>query len=196
MSICHKSIETRKWQQTKHSTLMPKSCLCHRKWELTGYFVIMGSVAMAFSWLLLQKTHSVVSTRCSSFKKQTVQQFCYICNWKNARPTSCFLPVRLFKWRKFLPHSAPSFQTWKQSIAVKFAFDFSTFVSSTFFISGVAIFGAVGLHRSRDELVASREKLSCSNLTELEEEHELPSISDYRFDDPSSTRSIRKTSKL
>ncbi|GJD07393.1 hypothetical protein Gasu2_17550 [Galdieria sulphuraria] len=141
---------------------MPKSCLCHRKWELTGYFVILGTLVVRLS------------------KSKQYNSFVISATGKTPdQPLVFYL-----------------FQTWKQSIAVKFAFDFSTFVSSTFFISGVAIFGAVGLHRSRDELVASREKLSCSNLTELEEEHELPSISDYRFDDPSSTRSIRKTSKL
>lgn len=55
-----------------------------------------------------------------------------------------------------MTRSTHSFQTWKQSIIVKFAFDLSSFVSSTLVVSGVAAIGAVGLHRSRDQLVAPK----------------------------------------
>ncbi|GJQ15967.1 hypothetical protein GpartN1_g7758.t1 [Galdieria partita] len=149
---------------------------------------------MAFTWLWLHRNPIFAGS--SSFKEQTSQQFGCIRNWRFSQPASSSLSVLLLKRRKSLTPFTPCYQSWKQSIAVKFAFDFSTFVSSSLFVSGVAAIGAVGLHRSRDDLVFSKEKLSSSSPTALEEEHELPRISDYRFDDPGSARSIGKRSQL
>lgn len=95
-----------------------------------------------------------------------------------------------------MTRSTHSFQTWKQSIIVKFAFDLSSFVSSTLVVSGVAAIGAVGLHRSRDQLVAPKDSLRCSeDRGALEEEHELPSFDDYRLEDLGSVGNVGNKSR-
>jgi len=112
------------------------------------------------------------------------RQLYTIRNWKAS-------PLRLPKRNKHATNCVPCFQTWKQSLAIKFVFDLASFVSSALLVSGVGVIGAVGLHRSRDELVVSKDKLHAGtekSALEEKETPELPSFSDYRFDDRRSFR--------